>query len=166
MKTSPFLSRVCGPAVMAAVLTTGTAPVSAVPEQDPKGAAGSAAIGPGRGGQGTLPARELVLTFAEGEYAEPVKSAVTLSCTNVSSAAQAGSHPSPKEACADLDKANATLAGLPKDPNAVCTMEFRPVTVTISGAWNGRLVAERATYGNLCQLVSNTGTVFRDWPSF
>ena len=146
-----------GVAIPAAPVTAAQNEVSAAPASLP-GQNNPAAFAP------VVP-RELVLTFAEGEYAEPVTSAVTLSCSlNAGVPAPQGTHPDPDQACAELEKAKASLAGLPKDPNTVCPMIYEPVTVTISGVWDGKLVWERATYGNRCQLTGETGTVFETWP--
>ncbi|BBA33833.1 hypothetical protein sS8_1879 [Methylocaldum marinum] len=109
--------------------------------------------------------RELVQTFTDGEYAEPVRSAVTLSCSlNAGVPAPQGTHPNPEQACAELEKASGTLAGLPKDQNIMCLTVYEPVTVTISGVWDSKFVWERATYGNRCELIRATGTVFKEWP--
>lgn len=109
--------------------------------------------------------RELVLTFSAGEYAEPVQSAVSLSCTeNAGVPAPQGTHPDPEQACIELDEARLAFADLPKNPAAVCPTVYDPVTVTIRGAWDGKLVQKRRTFGNACLLAAGTGTVFAEWP--
>jgi hypothetical protein len=96
----------------------------------------------------------LVLTIAQGESPEPVQRATMLRCGT-----RGGDHPSSTAACRALDAADGNFAALaPKD--TVCTLEYRPVTVTAHGVWRGKLVSHEATFGNACELRRTTGQIF------
>ncbi|AZM51377.1 protease inhibitor protein [Streptomyces sp. WAC 01529] len=98
----------------------------------------------------------LVLTVGQGEDANSaaVERAVTLTCAP----RPAGSHPSPAAACAELTKVGGQFAQLVNDrPDAICTKEWRPVTVTINGVWNGKHVSWAATFSNRCTMKASLG---------
>ncbi|MGR8011886.1 SSI family serine proteinase inhibitor [Streptomyces hypolithicus] len=70
-----------------------------------------------------------------------------------------GPHPRAADACAALEKANGDLDKLAGDPH-LCTREYDPVTVSVTGTWRGTATAWRKTYANACMLDSATGVVF------
>jgi hypothetical protein len=94
----------------------------------------------------------LVLTTGHGEQAATARPerAVTLNCAYTTS----GTHPDPRQACADLDRVNgdldrlATLRG--SEAGRPCTKEYRPVVVTIQGVWRGTRVNYEHTFANSC----------------
>lgn len=96
------------------------------------------------------PPSALVLTVGYGADAATarVQRAVTLSCRPTPS----GTHPAPAQACAELRSVNGTLGRLRTgaEPGRVCTKEWRPVTVTAEGIWDGRRVSYEHTFANNC----------------
>jgi hypothetical protein len=71
-----------------------------------------------------------------------------------------GGHPKPAKACAALKAARGKPAKL--TPTAVmCTLQYAPVTASVTGTWKGRKVTWSRTFGNECELVRATGVVFR-----
>ncbi|MFG1664998.1 subtilase-type protease inhibitor [Streptomyces sp. Y7] len=94
----------------------------------------------------------LVFTTGHGETAMTAtpERAVTLNCAYTTS----GTHPDPRQACAELDRVNgdlgrlATLRG--NEAGRPCTKEYRPVVVTIQGAWRGTRVNYEHTFANSC----------------
>ncbi|MET8690305.1 SSI family serine proteinase inhibitor [Streptomyces sp. NPDC004732] len=98
----------------------------------------------------------LVLAIGQGENAESaaVERAVTLTCAP----RPAGSHPSAAAACAELAKVGGEftqLVGTTSD--AICTKEWRPVTVTVGGVWNGKHVNWTTTFANQCTMKAGLG---------
>ncbi|MEI5102499.1 SSI family serine proteinase inhibitor [Streptomyces sp. PmtG] len=92
---------------------------------------------------------DLVLTVGQGEDAATatVQRAVTLTCAPRAQ----GTHPVPRAACAELDAVEARFDALvDKAPKAMCTKEWNPVVVTVSGVWQGKHVAWTSTFGNPC----------------
>jgi hypothetical protein len=71
-----------------------------------------------------------------------------------------GSHPNAKEACAELMAAGGDLNQVSTDEPVACTMEYRPVTASAYGHWEGRPVAWDQEFPNNCTLTTDTGTVF------
>ncbi|WP_329619132.1 SSI family serine proteinase inhibitor [Streptomyces sp. NBC_01255] len=69
-------------------------------------------------------------------------------------------HPHRKEACAALDAAAGDLDRLNTEPDATCTAEYAPVTLTARGTYKGRTVDWTKTYGNNCEATVATGAVF------
>jgi hypothetical protein len=92
----------------------------------------------------------LAIVSAEG----PVE-VVTLEC-----APTGGTHPNAKAACADLTTADGDLNQVGDDQLVACTMEYRPVTASARGHWEGKLVTWEQEYPNNCTLTTDTGTVF------
>lgn len=73
-----------------------------------------------------------------------------------------GTHPYPKEACAELFAVQGDFAQLPAHQELTnCTMEYRPVIAVADGTWNGEPVAWEHEFSNHCTMGSATGTVFR-----
>ncbi|WP_405495955.1 SSI family serine proteinase inhibitor [Streptomyces sp. NBC_00096] len=101
----------------------------------------------------------LVLSVTQGDSSTngTVLRAVTLTCAPRPS----GTHPAPAAACAEL-RANApeldALAA--PNPNAACTREWNPMTVTADGVWQGRHLSYTYTYSNSCGLRNSTGALF------
>jgi hypothetical protein len=106
------------------------------------------------GGESPYAPSVLVLTFAEGEEAIPVLRAVSLRCDP-----DGGDHPAPSAACAAIAATSGDLENL-TGPNGMCTLEYRPVTVTARGVWEGRLISYSGTFPNRCALIQRTGPVF------
>ncbi|MFB6992596.1 SSI family serine proteinase inhibitor [Streptomyces sp. NPDC056304] len=69
-------------------------------------------------------------------------------------------HPHAATACAALVAVSGDLDRLPRDPH-LCTKEYDPVTVTATGAWDGRPVTWRKTFPSACEADTLTGPVFR-----
>ncbi|MGY0063076.1 subtilase-type protease inhibitor [Streptomyces sp. LZ34] len=96
------------------------------------------------------PASALVLSYGEGEDvgSAPVRRAVTLSCRPTPT----GTHPTPGQACAELRAADGAFQALTArtEPGRACTKEWRPVTVTAEGVWEGRRVWYEHTFPNPC----------------
>ncbi|MFF1380449.1 subtilase-type protease inhibitor [Streptomyces sp. NPDC058308] len=93
----------------------------------------------------------LVLSVGQGEDADSatVERAVTLTCAPRPS----GSHPAPAAACAELSKVNGQFAMLVgSTTDAICTKEWRPVTVAVTGVWNGKHVSWSETFANQCEM--------------
>ncbi|WP_030777551.1 subtilase-type protease inhibitor [Streptomyces sp. NRRL S-920] len=99
----------------------------------------------------------LVLTVGQGEDANSaaIERAVTLICAP----RPAGSHPSPAAACAELTRADGEFANLvnKNTSDIICTKEWRPVTVTANGVWNGKRVSWSATFSNRCMMKAGLG---------
>ena len=72
-----------------------------------------------------------------------------------------GSHPNAKAACQDLLAADGELDQIGGDDQlTACTMEYRPVTASANGQWNGKPVTWNEEFPNNCTLTTATGTVF------
>ncbi|WP_055567958.1 SSI family serine proteinase inhibitor [Streptomyces atriruber] len=98
----------------------------------------------------------LVLTVGQGEDVDSVavERAVTLTCAP----RPAGTHPSAAAACAELAKVGGQftqLVGTGSD--AICTKEWRPVTVSVRGVWNGKHVDWTNTFANQCTMKAGLG---------
>ncbi|MGA4843431.1 subtilase-type protease inhibitor [Streptomyces sp. G45] len=92
---------------------------------------------------------DLVLTVGQGEDAATatVQRAVTLTCAPKAS----GTHPAPGAACAELNAVEARFDALVDDnPKGICTKEWNPVVVSVTGVWQGKHVAWSTTFGNAC----------------
>ncbi|CAM5719759.1 putative subtilase-type protease inhibitor OS=Streptomyces alboniger OX=132473 GN=sti PE=3 SV=1 [Streptomyces alboniger] len=69
-----------------------------------------------------------------------------------------GTHPSAAAACAELTKTGGRfglLVGSTSD--VVCTKEWRPVTVAVTGVWNGKHVDWSTTFANECEMKAGLG---------
>lgn len=98
----------------------------------------------------------LVFTVGQGEDADSatVERAVTLTCAP----RPAGTHPAAAAACAELNKADGQFAQLVRGTSDVmCTKEWRPVTVSVAGVWNGKHVNWSKTFGNQCEMKAGLG---------
>ncbi|WP_369202977.1 subtilase-type protease inhibitor [Streptomyces sp. PU-14G] len=99
----------------------------------------------------------LVLTVTEGDSAAAAaKRAVTLSCTPTAS----GTHPAPGKACAQLRAAKGDFGALGGAEGRLCTREWRPVTVTAQGVWQGERVDFARTWSNPCVKDVEGASVF------
>ncbi|MCK8680120.1 subtilase-type protease inhibitor [Streptomyces lichenis] len=89
----------------------------------------------------------LVLTVNDGPSAMAAapQRAVTLTCAY----APGGTHPRPAAACDALQEADGRLSRL-HDTGTSCTLDLRPVTVTLQGVWQGRRVDEARSFSNDC----------------
>ncbi|MEU2184194.1 subtilase-type protease inhibitor [Streptomyces thermolilacinus] len=100
----------------------------------------------------------LVLTIAQGDTAAtatPLR-AVTLTCVP----SPGGTHPSPKEACAELRAVDGEFSALRGDEERACIKIYDPLVVTAEGVWEGRRVQYERTFGNSCELGNEAGPVF------
>ncbi|WP_037671667.1 subtilase-type protease inhibitor [Streptomyces griseus] len=68
-------------------------------------------------------------------------------------------HPRAADACAQLRRAGGDIGRIPAK-DAICTMQYAPVTVHARGTWDGRPVAYERTFSNGCVLAARTGSVF------
>ncbi|MEU3403292.1 subtilase-type protease inhibitor [Streptomyces sp. NPDC006670] len=101
----------------------------------------------------------LVVSVTAGQDAAggTVLRAVTLVCAP----RPGGTHPSPAAACAELKANSGSLDALAAPrPDAACTREWNPVTVTADGVWQGKRMSYTYTFGNPCGLRSSTGVLF------
>ncbi|GAB1821724.1 SSI family serine proteinase inhibitor [Herbidospora sp. RD11066] len=94
----------------------------------------------------------LVLTLTAPDGAT---TATTLVCGGIGSG-----HPNTAVACEQLGKVGGRFEALNVNPDAICTLEYLPHVATASGIWEGRRVAWSKTFGNRCELLSTTGSVF------
>ncbi|WFB10286.1 subtilase-type protease inhibitor [Streptomyces sp. LX-29] len=94
----------------------------------------------------------LVLTVGQGEDAAStaVQRAVTLNCRPSFS----GTHPAPREACAELAAIDGQFdqLTLAEPQGAFCTKEYRPIVVTAQGVWDGSRVSYEHTFPNSCVM--------------
>ncbi|MFI6014146.1 subtilase-type protease inhibitor [Streptomyces sp. NPDC051243] len=104
----------------------------------------------------------LVMTTGKGETAATTapERAVTLNCAYTTS----GTHPDPRQACADLDRVNGDLDRLStlhgNGTGQHCTKEYRPIVVTIQGVWRGTRVNYEHTFANSCIKENQGASVF------
>lgn len=111
------------------------------------------------GGESLYAPSALVLSVTDGDDAATgtVLRAVTLVCAP----RPGGTHPDPDAACAELQAYAPELDALAEPrPDAACTREWSPLTVTAEGVWQGRRMNYSYTYANPCALSNSTGTVF------
>ncbi|MCM0679096.1 subtilase-type protease inhibitor, partial [Micromonospora phytophila] len=62
-------------------------------------------------------------------------------------------------ACRDVASVNGDLAALEVDPG-LCTLEYAPVTARAWGLWQDRPVSYTETFGNRCEMLRETGSLF------
>ncbi|WP_017238174.1 SSI family serine proteinase inhibitor [Streptomyces sp. SS] len=98
----------------------------------------------------------LQLTAARTEGETEVIGYVWLDCP----ASGRPAHPHREAACHALDAVNGDFDRLNAEPNATCTAEHAPVTLTASGTYKGRTVDWTKTYDNNCEATRITGAVF------
>ncbi|MEU9056316.1 subtilase-type protease inhibitor [Streptomyces sp. NPDC048384] len=104
----------------------------------------------------------LVMTTGHGEKAAMTapERAVTVNCAYTTT----GTHPDPRQACADLDRVNgdldrlATLRG--NETGRPCTKEYRPIVVTVEGVWRGTRVNYEHTFANSCIKETQGASAF------
>lgn len=113
------------------------------------GAGGVASAAPAQP-RSQYPPSALVLSYAEGEDSgsAPVRRAVTLSCAPTPT----GTHPTARRACAELRSVEGSFRALTArtESGRICTREWRPVTVTAEGVWEGSRVWYEHTFPNPC----------------
>ncbi|MGW1677686.1 SSI family serine proteinase inhibitor [Saccharopolyspora sp. NPDC002376] len=95
----------------------------------------------------------LNLTVSGQNRGETPRSTV-LSCHPVG-----GSHPNAGSACQTLEAVNGDLNQLTAG-QAVCNLNYQPVTFSARGTWQGRPVTFEKTYSNQCVAEASTGKVF------
>ncbi|KUL54147.1 SSI family serine proteinase inhibitor [Streptomyces sp. NRRL S-1521] len=98
----------------------------------------------------------LVLTVGQGEDATStaVERAVTLTCAP----RPGGTHPAAAAACAELTKTGGQFAQLVgSTSDVVCTKEWRPVTVSVTGVWSGKHIGWSTTFANRCEMKAGLG---------
>ncbi|MEU9235540.1 subtilase-type protease inhibitor [Streptomyces subrutilus] len=102
----------------------------------------------------------VVLTVAQGEDADTVERASTLSCAPTAQ----GTHPDPQAACTALAETAGTFDALlaAPDRNRACPMHYAPVTVTAEGVWQGSRISWKHTFSNACTMSAtlNGNAVF------
>jgi hypothetical protein len=96
----------------------------------------------------------LVLSLGYGEDTNTVQRAATLRCEPAG-----GDHPAAADACAELTRVDGDFISL-RGQDGICTKEYRPVTVTVTGIWRGRHTSYRSTFANRCMLIQVKGSVF------
>ncbi|AHH95167.1 subtilase-type protease inhibitor [Kutzneria albida] len=133
MRRTPLL--VC---LVAAAVTTAVPAVAAAAPAVPLGA----------------PQSMLVLTISDGTEISPVRNASVLRCDPIG-----GDHPFAVDSCSQLSAVGGDFRALPVDYR-LCSMIYKPVTVSESGYWRGVLVSFSQTCGNECALHSRTKSVF------
>ncbi|MET9676432.1 SSI family serine proteinase inhibitor [Streptomyces sp. NPDC006482] len=69
-------------------------------------------------------------------------------------------HPHREAACHALDAVDGDFDRLNAEPDATCTDEYAPVTLTARGTYKGRTVDWTKTYTNNCEATVKTGAVF------
>lgn len=113
------------------------------------GASGTAHAAPATP-KSLYPPSALVLSIGYGDDASSVavQRAVTLSCQPTPT----GTHPAPARACAELRAVNGEFQALTEtsEPGRMCTKEWRPVTVTAEGVWDGQRISYAHTFANNC----------------
>ncbi len=92
---------------------------------------------------------QLALAVHAGEQA----AGRTLATRTLTCAVGDGGH------CRDLSKAGGDIGRIP-DRGGICSMIYAPVTVTATGAWEGRPIAFSHTYGNRCVAKGAVGGLF------
>ncbi|MCY0928125.1 subtilase-type protease inhibitor [Streptomyces sp. H27-H1] len=119
------------------------------------GAAGAAPFG----GESLYAPSALVLSVTDGD--DPTSGTVLRAVTLVCAPRPGGTHPDPAAACAELQAHAPDLDALAEPrPDAACTREWSPVTVTAEGVWQGSRMSYSYTYANPCALWHSTGTAF------
>ncbi|MDA0638469.1 SSI family serine proteinase inhibitor [Nonomuraea sp. MCN248] len=71
-----------------------------------------------------------------------------------------GDHRSPRRACELLQQVDGDPGLLDVHPQAVCTREYRPVSVVVIGKWRGRSVSFGRVYSNACLMKAAGGAVY------
>jgi cytochrome c1 len=118
-----------------AVLAVSAAPVSAAPAGADTGTAVS----------------QLTMTKSGS-----VNRQVTLECNP-----DGGTHPTPVDACAKITAVGGHLELLTSAPGVLCTADWNPVTVTVTGFWQFQWVSFSKTYSNDCVASVGSNYVFR-----
>ncbi|MFI6903007.1 SSI family serine proteinase inhibitor [Nonomuraea sp. NPDC050394] len=80
--------------------------------------------------------------------------AVRLTCDR-----DGGNHPSPRAACRLLRSVKGNPAKL-KNERAICTREYMPHRVRVTGVWRGKKVAFTGRFGNGCLMKAAGRAVY------
>lgn len=100
--------------------------------------------------------QNLTLTISQGESVVPDRT-VTLTCGPTG-----GTHPRAAAACAIVDQVGgAGLEDMNLDPNAICTLEYNPYTVSVQGNDHFLWIDFVKTYDNPCVLNAHTGAFYQ-----
>ncbi|MDI3421509.1 SSI family serine proteinase inhibitor [Streptomyces luteolus] len=103
------------------------------------------------------PGAKLTLMKHDGRYSTvPSEASFALLTCNP----PGGTHPTPRTACRLLRDVNGNIHKLDKNPDQMCTKQYRPVTVHAYGHWHGRHVNQWKTFANSCEAEAATGEVF------
>ncbi|MFC4589304.1 subtilase-type protease inhibitor [Sphaerisporangium corydalis] len=97
----------------------------------------------------------VLLAISKGTTTWPVDRVVLLRCSPV----VGGTHPQASAACAVLRQVGGDLSRLRGPAGRACTFDYRPVTVSATGRWEGRPISFVSTYGNPCVMMRNLGVV-------
>ncbi|WP_051704468.1 SSI family serine proteinase inhibitor [Glycomyces sp. NRRL B-16210] len=134
-----LVSTVLGAAGLAALLTAAPAQALTLIEPDPA----------------TGPHSELTIRVTSVEGGG--ESSITLSCP-----AQWSAHPNAEEACAQLEAAGGHIDAI-GGGDGMCTAQYDPVRVVVTGNWHRASHFFIGTYGNRCQAVQATGGALLDF---
>jgi hypothetical protein len=116
--------------------------------------AGAALVGAGVAtGPAMASARDTRLTVTVRPAEGPARSA-WLTCDPAG-----GTHPAARTSCTTLRAARGNPAAIPVG-DGFCTMEYAPVTASVSGTWHRHPVRYRKTFGNTCVLRQATADLF------
>ncbi|HEY8982476.1 MAG TPA: SSI family serine proteinase inhibitor [Streptomyces sp.] len=105
--------------------------------------------------QSALPGNWLQISVTRGNGHSSDMRGTLLLCNDVPQG-----HARAAEACAQLGRAGGDVGAVPPQGDAICTLEYAPVTARARGQWNGRSVTYERTFGNKCQMLAATGAVF------
>ncbi|MET9337699.1 SSI family serine proteinase inhibitor [Nonomuraea sp. NPDC003804] len=72
---------------------------------------------------------------------------------------EGGAHPQAATSCALLDTVEGDLARHPAE-QGMCTREYDPRVAELTGWWEGSSVHFERTFGNRCEMLLSTGSVF------
>ncbi|MEU1981211.1 SSI family serine proteinase inhibitor [Nocardia sp. NPDC019395] len=73
---------------------------------------------------------------------------------------EAGTHPEPADACAELEAAGGDFAELTAEP-AACPMIYEPVSLVVVGLWDSRPVTYQHDFANWCVMANAAEHVYK-----
>ncbi|GII78738.1 hypothetical protein Sru01_37200 [Sphaerisporangium rufum] len=98
---------------------------------------------------GTAPVtRALVLSVNPGPVVWPPDRVAVLDCGS-----SAGSHPRPREACAELTRVNGDIGRLRPSDTTACPTTYAPVTFWAVGVWGPRTISGLRVFTNQCSML-------------
>ena len=109
-------------------------------------------------GDPAIPRGSFTLSITESDSGQTMAEA-TLTCPPNDK--DAGSHPNPAAACAQLTEADGRIEAIP-EALGPCTQEFQPVIVSATGTWDGQPRHYKQEFSNRCIAVRATGGVIFD----